>query len=408
MVFVNDLGHGAPSWMHHIQPPYADGMTLADVVFPTFLFIVGVSIPLALERASTLGRSKWAQLGHVLTRTAGLLFMGVIYINKEDDVSLRKPWWGLLALSSLVLAWAVVPRERGLKRNVLIALKGIGVLGLMTLVVLFRQKPGPAEIPFSEPIKDWVWLRAGWWEILGLIGWAYVVAAVLTLVLGRRREWLMGSVAILMLVHLAFNRGGLFTHVDSKPWLGELAPVLHSIARGIDVLGKYVSLRDAVGSLAAISVAGCVLGSILRRDSDVTTPRDRTCWALTFAFGLFLAGLVTDTFEGINKIAATPSWCLWCAAIATAVWVLLYRVMDVARFRAWAIPIRPAGANPLVAYFLHPITIWLIEVSGQADNLLAYKESTVPAIVIGGSIAMALYVCVAAGILGRLGLRVRL
>ena len=21
MIFVNDLGHGAPSWMHHIQPP---------------------------------------------------------------------------------------------------------------------------------------------------------------------------------------------------------------------------------------------------------------------------------------------------------------------------------------------------------------------------------------------------
>src|SRR5579885_2576564 len=55
MVFVNDLGRGAPSWMHHIQPPNADGMTLADVVFPTFLFIVGVSIPLALERARAAG-----------------------------------------------------------------------------------------------------------------------------------------------------------------------------------------------------------------------------------------------------------------------------------------------------------------------------------------------------------------
>ena len=40
MIFVNDLGPGAPSWMHHIQPPDADGMTLADVVFPAFLFIV--------------------------------------------------------------------------------------------------------------------------------------------------------------------------------------------------------------------------------------------------------------------------------------------------------------------------------------------------------------------------------
>ena len=50
MIFVNDLGPHAPSWMHHIQPPNADGMTLADVVFPAFLFIVGISIPLAIER----------------------------------------------------------------------------------------------------------------------------------------------------------------------------------------------------------------------------------------------------------------------------------------------------------------------------------------------------------------------
>ena len=55
MIFVNDLGRGAPSWMHHIQPPRADGMTLADIVFPFFLFIVGVSIPLALERSRAAG-----------------------------------------------------------------------------------------------------------------------------------------------------------------------------------------------------------------------------------------------------------------------------------------------------------------------------------------------------------------
>jgi predicted acyltransferase len=85
MIFVNDLGPAAPSWMHHIQPPSADGMTLADVVFPAFLFIVGVSIPLAFERARRDGRTIRAELGHILIRTAGLLFMGVIVFNSEDD-----------------------------------------------------------------------------------------------------------------------------------------------------------------------------------------------------------------------------------------------------------------------------------------------------------------------------------
>src|SRR3954470_9804206 len=74
MIFVNDLGPAAPPWMHHIQPPGADGMTLADVVFPAFLFILGVSIPLAFERAREAGKSLWSQVGHILIRTAGLLF----------------------------------------------------------------------------------------------------------------------------------------------------------------------------------------------------------------------------------------------------------------------------------------------------------------------------------------------
>lgn len=42
MVFVNDLSPAAPTWMHHTQPQEADGMTLADIVFPGFLFIVGM------------------------------------------------------------------------------------------------------------------------------------------------------------------------------------------------------------------------------------------------------------------------------------------------------------------------------------------------------------------------------
>jgi hypothetical protein len=45
---------------------------------------------------------------------------------------------------------------------------------------------------------------------------------------------------------------------------------------------------------------------------------------LTFAGGLLLAGFLTDTFEGINKIAATPTWCLWSAALTCLVWIVLH------------------------------------------------------------------------------------
>jgi heparan-alpha-glucosaminide N-acetyltransferase len=176
----------------------------------------------------------------------------------------------------------------------------------------------------------------------------------------------------------------------------------------IGQIDQFVSLGEATGSLAAISMAGCVLGTILRRDSDVATHRDRLRWALTFAIGLLVAGFVTDTFEGINKIAATPTWCLWSAALTCLAWMILYLVIDVAGFQGWTILVRPAGANPLLAYFLHPIIVELIVVAGLGSRLLSYQDASNPYLVMGGSLAMALFVCLVTGLLGALGLRTKL
>jgi predicted acyltransferase len=155
-------------------------------------------------------------------------------------------------------------------------------------------------------------------------------------------------------------------------------------------------------------MAGCLLGSVLRTDSEVATHRGRLGWAATFALGLFAAGVVTDTFEGINKIGATPSWCFFSAALACLTWMVLYLLMDVAGYRGFSVLIRPAGANPLVAYFLHPITVGVVALAGLGGILLGYQGSADPRVVVAGSLAMACFVCGMTGLLGRAGLRVKL
>ena len=50
MIFVNELSsaHGMPWWTEH-APGNVDVMTYVDMVYPFFLFIVGMSLPLSVE-----------------------------------------------------------------------------------------------------------------------------------------------------------------------------------------------------------------------------------------------------------------------------------------------------------------------------------------------------------------------
>src|SRR5207253_4357833 len=135
-----------------------------------------------------------------------------------DDRTLTKSAWGILTFTALILAWCAVPRERGWQRQIAMAAKAIGIVGLIALLAIFRREPATTEIPFWGRVENWVWLRTGWCGILGIIGWAYLTAALLVFLLGRRREWLMGALGILILLHLALRHGGLFTRVAAKPW----------------------------------------------------------------------------------------------------------------------------------------------------------------------------------------------
>ena len=49
MLFVNEVAGvtGAPAFLLH-RPSDFDGMTITDLVFPAFLFIVGIAVPFAL------------------------------------------------------------------------------------------------------------------------------------------------------------------------------------------------------------------------------------------------------------------------------------------------------------------------------------------------------------------------
>ena len=74
MIFVDNLGFvaGLPWWTNHMSHN-ANGMTYVDMVFPAFLFLMGMSIPLSLDSRTGRGDSAAKLWSHIFLRSAALI-----------------------------------------------------------------------------------------------------------------------------------------------------------------------------------------------------------------------------------------------------------------------------------------------------------------------------------------------
>ncbi|MES1160070.1 MAG: DUF5009 domain-containing protein, partial [Bacteroidota bacterium] len=173
MIFVNDLWSlsGVPEWLDHATKT-EDRMGLADAVFPAFLFIVGLSIPFAISARITRGFSQKSTLIHILTRSLALLIMGIYHVNLENydkaGALLPKPIWQIAITLGFFLVWLDYSGKSKKKK---MYLQGCGILLLAVMALLYKGgAPGHAH-----------WMRTSWYGILGLIGWCYLLGAVIYL-----------------------------------------------------------------------------------------------------------------------------------------------------------------------------------------------------------------------------------
>jgi predicted acyltransferase len=76
MIMVNNNG-GPGSW-HFMNHAEWNGLTPTDLVFPTFVFIVGVSIVFAFHARLARGASKAQLAGHTISRAIILILLGIV------------------------------------------------------------------------------------------------------------------------------------------------------------------------------------------------------------------------------------------------------------------------------------------------------------------------------------------
>jgi hypothetical protein len=109
-------------------------------------------------------------------------------------------------------------------------------------------------------------------------------------------------------------------------------------------------------------------------DSDVKLSTERIRWAFLYGLGLFIAGYLIHTLNDIhqmfiiNKILATPAWCLISSAFTVWIWVIIYYLIDVRGWIKWTIIIKPAGANALFAYILAPVLYYIFALLAYLFN----------------------------------------
>ncbi len=389
MIYVNDIAgvdsRIVPAWMRHFQG--RSGMTFVDLVFPAFLFVMGMSVPVALNARLARGEPLWRCLLHVVLRTLSLLFIGILIVNGSPD-SEKMGWsatlWSTLMFLSAIFAFSslAAPGRAQMSYVITVVLRVLGLALLAFLAFAFRGSDGHRIITLS-PFS----INHEWYGILGLIGWAYLVAALVFLVFRTYRTAVLGCVVLLFCLYPA-DRAGAFDGF----WLA-----------------RIVGIGGTLGSQGAIAVAGMLLASILLTP-DAITIRARVRFAVLFIAGCSAGALLVHGLYGINKNQATPSWCLWACAITAALWLLFYLLADVrpqglnAKFTK---PFAIAGSNVLLAYLFS-------EMHGSALGLLGlgdwYSRLAEPdlAHAMARSIGCAVVILALTAGLNRLGFRLKL
>lgn len=327
MIFVNDLAEvkGLPWWTYHL-PGNVNGMTYVDMVFPFFLFIVGISTPLAIKHRLSRGDSFPQLWSHIIARSFALVVLGIALANAEKVnpqlTHLSANAWILLTLTGAILFWAVYPQSNRYKTLFRI-MKFMGLLLMAMMFAIFRRVDHQGHS---------AWLSTSYWEILGLIGWTYLAVSILYIPTRRWRWAPLLWLAALTALNAA-STAKLITFPTKLPFY----------------LWPWNN-----GCFGLMVMAGIFASTIFFSDTFATTFNRKAVLAVGFAAALFLTGWLLAPL-GISKIRATPTWGLFSAGAATLCFLLLYWVCDIRKHAGWALPVKPAGSNTLLTYLLPDI-----------------------------------------------------
>lgn len=318
MIFVNDLWSlsDIPGWLEH-KAASEDGMGLADVVFPAFLFIVGLSVPHAIRARFKKGDNKLQVFKHIVERSLALLIMGVFMVNLEsidrEAMMISKPVFQILMTLAFFLIWNVY-RGKAFGRISPIIMKSAGWLLLLFLAIIYKAPDHGAG----------TWMHFHWWGILGLIGWAYLISASIYLLIGNKPWWIFAALILLYLMNI-----------------NEFITPFSFTFKIVVSASNY-----------ALVLGGVLTTTVMIQLKEQNKFNKMIPLLLAFAILCLLSGFLTRPIWGISKIMATPSWTAICTGITALAFGVMYLLTDKFGIYRWANFISAAGTSTLTCYLV--------------------------------------------------------
>lgn len=279
------------------------GMSLHDMIQPSFTFLVGVALPYSIASRTRQGQTFGRQLSHTLWRSLLLVFLGVFlrsishpitYFTFEDTLS------------------------------------QIG-LGYTFAFLLYFCRPRVQWIAFAS-ILFLYWLA---WALYPAPAPGFDYAAV-----GVPSDW-----------HHNFT--GFASHWNKNSNFGNAFDVwfLNLFPRE----SRFTFNRGGYLTLSFIPTLGTMLLGLIAgrwyRESSGRVPLKKFLFA---GIGLAVLGLALH-FTGICPIVKriwTPAWTLWSGGMCFFFLSAFAWIIDIKGFRRWAFPLAVVGLNSMAAYLI--------------------------------------------------------
>jgi predicted acyltransferase len=294
MIMVNNNG-GPGSWrfMNHAQ---WNGLTPTDLVFPTFVLVVGTSIAFAFESRLKRGATRAQLAWHTVRRTVILILLGIVVNSFPFFELVHMRFYGVL--QRIAVCYLVVGLFYLWDRRVWTKVAAL-VVALVGYYVLLRWVPVPGA---GMPGRDFPFMD----QTQNLVSW-----------LDR----------LLLKGHLYLDWSGPHAH----------------------------SVRDPEGLLSDLPAIGTALiglltGLWLRGEN---TAKAKAAGLASTALGCLCLGYLWSTFFPLNKNMWTSSYVLVAAGYSLSLLTVVFWIAEVRGWRTgWTWPWLVFGSNAIMAYMI--------------------------------------------------------